>query len=444
MDLPFGLGAYQRGSERLPPVRLINRFSERSPVGPKGVILLQRPGLVERADYSGLCRGIYRQDGVFDGALFEVFGTVLYKDGALLGSVAGTDLVQWVYTIDGLRLLAGGTIYLVSETRIDAEGFSGLVASIAAVNNLLCAVPVDSEAIYYRIPGDTEWNALDFTSAEAEPDQVVGIVASRGELWAFGRSSIEIFYTTDQPDQPLIRADGRRIQRGCASRDSIVALDNTLFWVGEDRVAYRAADVPQRISNHAIEEQLSRSSTLSAWGYSMAGHAFDVVNLDDQCLAYDVATDEWHQLRRYGRDGFVRLGFFDGSTTYVGDEKGWTLDPTAGTDDGQPIERIFTSVAPTNTPISADALEIGLSPGTTPINTTSEIETRWSRDQGRTWTDWIATTLGSEGSFRTRARLRRLGMIDAPGRVFEHRETGVAITRISSVELNPPLGGRSR
>lgn len=445
MKIPFGLGSYQRGAERLPKVRLINRFAEQSPMAKAGLVLLQRPGLVEYLDLPGTCRGLYKQSGVFEGAMLSVFGTTIYRAAEVVASVTGSDAVQWAYTTDGLRLLADGTIYHVDDAG-DPDDFpdGARVVSIAAINDILCAIREGTQQIYYRLPGDIAWNALDFTSAEAEPDNAVGLMELAGELWAFGRSSIEIFYPTDQVNQPLQRADGRRIQRGCKDRDSIAKLDNTLFWIGEDNVAYRAAETPQRVSDHGIEERIAASAFATAWTYDLAGHKFYVVNLEEECLAYDVASGQWHQLKRHGRSGFVATGLFDGSTTYVADEQIWTLDPEAATDDGEQIERIFTSVVPTDKPMSADALEVGLSPGTSPLGTTSVIETRWSDDQGRTWSAWREASLGTEGAYRTRARIRRLGMIDAPGRVFEHRETDPSITRISDVDLNPPLGGRSR
>lgn len=446
MNLPFGTGSYQRAEDRLPQARLINMFVEKAPTSQTGVVLLGRPGLLEYLDPPGTCRGLYKQSGVMSGSLLSVNGSMVYQEDTVLGTVAGADRVQWAYSVDGLRLLADGVIYVVTASGLTADPFvdNAGVASIASVNNILVAIREDTQKVYYRLPGDTTWGALDYTSAEAEPDNAVGLVETRGELWVFGESSIEIFYPTDLVDQPLQRADGRKIQRGCKSRDSIAKLDNTLFWVGEDNNAYRAAEVPEVISNPAISERISGSASASAWSYSLDGHTFYVLSLDTECLAYDVSTGEWHQLRRSGQSGFVKAGLFDGTTTYLGDEKIWTFDRDLVEDDGDELERLFTSFAPTQQPISANALDVLVSPGTAPLGVDCALETRWSNDQGRTWSVWQSADLGSEGAYRTRARIRRLGMIDAPGRVFEHRITDPAQVRISGVDLNPSTGGRSR
>lgn len=449
MRLPYGLGSYQRASERLPQFRLINLFAEQTPADAGGVVLLQRPGLALWSDdFTGDCRGFYKQSGVLGGDLLSVFGSALYRGTVKLGGLPGTDQVQWAYTVDGLRVLSGGVIYRVTATTITADSFpdSAPVQSISSVNDILVAVRRDTQRLYYRLPGDASWNALDFTSASAEPDDLIGVVEMRGEVWAFGRSSVEVFYTTDLTTQPLQRADGRQIDRGCKDRDSIAKLDNTLFWVGEDNNVYRYQDVPVIVSDPGISERVSASATAKAWTYALDGHLFYVVSLDDECLAYDAATSRWHQLRRYGQTGFVTTGIFDGSTTYMGGPgKVWTFDASLGIDEGSVvIERLFTSAAPVEAPMIANALDVLVSPGTSPLGDPAFVETRWSRDQGRTWTDWLSAPLGVEGAYRTRARIRRLGMIDAPGTVFEHRVTDQSIVRFSGVDLNPTTGGRSR
>lgn len=322
MRLPYGLGSYQRASERLPQFRLVNLFAEQTPADAGGVVLIQRPGLaLHSSALTGQCRGFYKQSGVLGGDLLSVYDGTVYRGTTALGSVTGADLVQWTYTVDGLRLLAGGKIYVVTETGVTADGFpdSALVSSLTSVNDILVASRAGTQRLYYRLPGDESWNALDFTAASAEPDDILGLIEMRGEVWAFGRSSVEVFYTTDLTTQPLQRADGRQIDRGCKDRNSIAKLDNTLFWVGEDNNVYRATDgSPAIISDPGISERVSGSAAAKAWTYSLDGHLFYVLSLDEECLSFDASTGRWHQLSRNGAAGFATVGLFDGSETYIG------------------------------------------------------------------------------------------------------------------------------
>lgn len=445
MRLPFGLSAYSRANGRLPPVRLMNLYAEAAPTAEGGMVLLPRLGMnreytpVPEADV----RGLYLEDGVFGGALLSVAGDELYNGEDLVGTVEGTDLVEWTFTVDGLFILSGGTIYQTEDgLTVAPTAFpdSAPVGSIASLNNFLVAVRQDTGQVYFRIPGDTAWNPLDFFSAEREPDPAIKVVALTDILYVLGSSSIEPFVLTGDVDAPFSRLDGSGSDRGIKDRDSVVRMDNTILLVGENSIVYRMEGVPKQISNPGVEERIERSSTASAWSYSHAGHTFYVLKLDDETLAYDASTTQWHSL-----DWPVTLGIYDGRATYVaaGDTV-YTLRDRPD-DDGEPIERLFTAIAATEAPGACDCIEVSLSPGTSPIGSEPALlRMRWSDDQARTWTDWKEASTGFGGDYRKRVRYRRLGMVDAPGRVFEFSMTDPVEIRFSGVSLNPPGGGRSR
>lgn len=442
MRLPFGLAAYSRADGRLAPVRLVNLFVEQAPTSPGGVTALPRPGLTEHKDAE--CRGIYREDGVLDGDLFTVRDGSLYREDTLIGSIAGTDRIEWAYTVDGLFILGGGIVYQYDGATKTTTAFpdSALVGSICSLNNILVAVRADTGTIYFRLAGDTTWGALDFFSAERKADPALAVRSLGDFLYVFGSASIELFSTTGDAAVPFVRIDGASINRGIKDRDSIAQMDNTLFFTGEDNIDYRLESVPTRISDHGIEERIQASSTAKSFTCSWQGHTFRVLGLDTETLVYDVAGG-WATWE-YDGGPFPSLGQYDGENTYVCGEKVWLLD-NRGDDDGVAMERVFTAVIPAEAPVACHALLVDLSPGVAQVTDEPAIvQMRWSDDQGRTWTDWKDASTGFGGQYRKRVMWRRLGMADAPGRAFELRQTDSAIIRFSGVELNPPLGGRSR
>jgi len=442
MQLPFGLSAYSRFNGKMPPVRLLNRYAEGSPTSDTGVILYPRPGLTELYDRE--CRGFYKQDGVYSGDLFSITGTDLYRGASIIGVVFGSDRARFTYTTDGLFILSGGVVYQYTGTLAATDFPDGAsVSSLTQIDNFLVATRADTGTIYYRVPGDTTWNALDFFSAEREPDPAIAVYALTDILYVFGTSSIEPFAPIGDVERPFQRLQGASFARGCKDRDSIALLDNTLFFVGEDNKAYRIESVPKRISDHGQEEKIRASSTAKAGAFSWDGHDFYVLQLDDMTLAYDVSSGGWSEFQQ-GASPFPSLILYDGETAYVGGDKIYTLTDRAD-DDGEEMQRVFTSVVPTEKPIQCDAIEVTLSPGVTAIGSEPAIlETRISRDQGRSWGDWRQQSTGFGGEYRKRVRWRRWGMIDAPGAVFEHRESAAVNIRVSGVEFNPSLGGRSR
>lgn len=445
MQLPFGLSSYSRANGRMAPVRLINLYPEQSPTVAGEIALIQRPGLVSYLAQAA--RGLYREDGVFSGGLFTLTGTTLYNSGvALTGTVSGSDRPEWAYTVDGLFVLSGGVVYQTTNgTSVAATSFpdSALVSSITQLNSILVAVRADTGTIYFRLPGDTVWGALDFFSAEREPDPALAVQALGDTLYVFGSASIELFAPTGDSAVPFQRIQGAAINRGLKDRNSISPADNTLFFVAENNIAYRLGDgVPTIVSDNSIAERIEASATASAFSYSAAGHTFWVLGLDTETLVLDVAGG-WTQ---YEHDSgpFPALGIYDGENTYVAGAKVYTLGNVSN-DDGAAMLRLFTAVLPVEEPVLCDALEISLSPGVTTVgNEPALLSMTYSDDQSRTWSDRRTASTGFSGEYRKRVRFRRLGMADAPGRVFEISTTDDVEFRFSGCDLNPPLGGRSR
>lgn len=443
MKLPFGLSAYSRFDGRMAQVRLVNLYPEPSPTSETGMVLIPRQGLHQEYDLGGPITGLFQADGVYGGGLFAVSGGHLFNGEDDLGAVAFDGRrAEFAYTVDGLFILSGGVVHQYNGETLEPTEFpdDAEVASIAAINQTLVAIRADTGTVYFRLPGDTEWNALDFFSAEREPDPAICVRALTDALYVFGTSSVEVFAPTGDAERPFDRIDGLAITRGLKDRDSVVRLDNTLFFVGEDGIAYRVDGVPKRISDHGVEERLQASSTAACWSYVLAGHAFWVVRLDTETLAYDVASEAWHELVWpvcIGLDEVERTWVACGTAIH-------TLRDQAH-DNGAGFERIFTAVLPTDKPGSVNAIQVNLSPGVTPVGDEPAIlQMRWSDNQGRTWTDWKDANTGFGGEYRKRVLYRRGGMVDAPGRVMEFRMTDPVVHRFSGVELNPFGGGRSR
>lgn len=443
MKLPFGLSAYSRADGRLAPIRLINLYVEQSPTSPGGAVAIPRPGLVETVNAA--VRGIYREDGVFDGDLFTIRAGALYRASTSLGSIAGTDRAEWAYTLDGLFVLGGGIVYQYDGASKVATDFpdDALVASICSIDNILIAVRADHGTMYFRLPGDTTWNALDFFGAERRPDPVLAVRVLGDTVYAFGSATVEQFAPTGSAAVPFQRIGGVALNRGIKDRDSLALMDNTLFFVGEDDIVYRLTEgAPARVSDHGQEEQIRRSGNAKAFSYTWEGHTFYVLGLDTETLAFDVAGG-W-SIYEQDNAPFPSLGFYDGVTTYVGGAKLWTLQEV-NTDDGEAMERLFSAVLPAEKPILCDSLEVQLSPGVSTLNEEpGVVQMRLSDNQGRTWSDWRDASTGFSGQYRKRVIFRRLGMADAPGRLFEIRTTDDMAIRFSGCDLNAASGGRAR
>jgi hypothetical protein len=116
------------------------------------------------------------------------------------------------------------------------------------------------------------YDAADIASAEGFPDNIVGAINDHREIQFFGQNSTEIFYNSGAAAFPFERQGNAFIERGCLDRDSIVKIDNSVMFVGDDRIVYSLAGyLPQRISTHR-EEYLLRDATYArAFTYNAGG-----------------------------------------------------------------------------------------------------------------------------------------------------------------------------
>lgn len=257
--VPLGMGAYKRQSAFLPEVELVNLYLEEDKTGvsPDGTMRLGRPGLVTFGHVPEPGRVVYRADGVFNGDVFVLGHSGLYNVNEYtyinVGAVEAGGKAAIVGTKATLFTLSNGKIGRYDGTTLHPLPVPDgrYVADIATLDGYLLIACQDGR-FFWLAPGATEIDALDFATAESAPDGLVAVESMGGEFYLFGRETVEPWQPTGDGDAPFQRAGGRLYQRGCASAASVVRFDNSIAWVGDDGVVYRADAVPMRLSEHGI------------------------------------------------------------------------------------------------------------------------------------------------------------------------------------------------
>jgi hypothetical protein len=445
--------AYGRPRMGLPQARLVNMFVEETPHGPTADARFPRPGL--QASYSvgtGPIRGMFSQPGVFGGALFIVSGQGMYlADGTSLGTIPGSDTVRFAASPEQVVAVGGGTAFLhegagfnpITDTDLPA------VSDVARLAGRFVYAVAGSDRFYWSEINDAgNIDGLSFATAEGSADANLGVATLGDELNFFGASTVEVWFASGDPDAPFQKALGRQYSRGCAARDSVAALDNALFFLGEDRIVYRAQQAPIRISTFSLEERLKSCSAIgqvTALAISLEGHSFYLLNIPGQgSFAFDIASGQWAEWASWGRDVFRgRCVVSAGGETFVGDDETgtvWKLAPGVYRDGTDPISFIASCFMPMpggsarcDNLVLQGARGVGLASGQ---GVDPQVEMRWSDDQGRTWSRWRAAPMGALGEYRRRAVWQRLGTIREPGRAFEFRATDPVLATLSGVLLN--------
>lgn len=154
----------------------------------------------------------------------------------------------------------------------------------------------------------TQYSGLDFATASAGSDQVIGIEVYHEQLLIFCQlQHTEVWWDTGNAAFPFQRYDVAFIARGLAAPYAVVSEDNTVFWMGDDGIFYRLNGFsPERVSTFAMEHAWAQYPNLyldaSAFVLDQEGHKFIVINFPsgNATWVFDIATKLWHQRESWG------------------------------------------------------------------------------------------------------------------------------------------------
>lgn len=455
--LPLGRSAYRRSS--IAPIILRNAFFEVAQTNLEDQVSLRtRPRLraFARAG-SGPINGLYRKGGVLAGA--GLSGSIIAKSGAdiyrvtqtgqpgvgtatLIGTIVGDFQMSAEGNASVIVLTAGTTAYTTDGTSVSAISFpdSLNVSCVDTLNGyfLFCS---DLGKFYWSAIGGTTVDALDFATAESQPDVLLSLKVIGDELWLFGRLSIEVWQPTGDLDLPFQRIGGRIFGIGVTCRETVQKLNvaglDTCIWLGTDRRVYQTRPNPVRISDEGLEEILQRISVSLAGGGinpsattdSWNGHDFYVLHIPGEgSFAYDLATHDWHERASFGQPLFRARSSATGPNAQplIGDSATnqiWEMTEDQITDGTDPVVTDFSGLLEvTGSSVRCNNVSLDIATGQTEDpDADPMMQMSYSDDLGETWTAADDQSLGRQGQRNTMVSWSRLGSLKRPGRSFLFR-----------------------
>jgi hypothetical protein len=436
---PLALGRSSGRSRPINPARLVNLYAEPAPEGSLSPwVLYGTPGqkTFATAGSEDIRCGLFALGG-----LYVLSGTTVYRIDsggtatACTGdtpSASGTAMMK----SNGVQLgiLVNGRLFYIAAASptvvaavTDAQYPAAGASSFDFINGYgaFTKAATDGEWFLSDLYDFSAFDAADIATAESSPDGLLRLLANHNEVWLFGNNSIEVWALSGAtfPFDPI---PGSLMDRGIAAPLSAALMDNSVFWLGEDRIVYRANGyTPQRISDFAVEEML-RTGTVDdaeASTHAIGGHHFYVLKLPtlDRTIVYDAATNLWHE-RQSGTSVIpaawdVNCIFTAYGKTLVGLADGAIreLDLDTYLDGTTQIRRAITSY-----PAYADGrrsilrrmeLECELGVGlTTGQGSTPQWVLRKSNDGGFTYGNERVASAGATGARRARLMWDQLGM----------------------------------
>lgn len=445
-DVNFAANAYDKHRSGLRPEICENFLVERaSPQSERRFRLVPRPGLVSFSSVaSGMGRGLAFVDTVFSNKMLAVIGTSAYmvdSSGAAtnIGTIAGSGPVDIsVGRTEMVVINDLGEAYVITEAAALKITDPDLppVSSSTYIGGRTIFTQLDTDTFYWsEILLSESVNALNFATAERKGDPARKVIADSDQLWFFGTKSTEIWQPTGNDNLPFIRLSSVDLQKGAAARDSVVAIDNTIYWAGYDRMVYRLNGYSaERISTIPIDDDLqalteAQALTIKSFGMVVNGHTLYIMTCPGQwTYVYDASHGQWQKWKRFGFNDVQITGYtyafgrhlvVDSVSSQI-----MELDTNAHDDLGQPVELRATANVPIRDRQACFNFSVDMVKG---VGTASvpdpQIMMRYSDDQGRTWSSERWRSLGAMSDFQTRVTWRMLGQMRAPGREFEIKMT---------------------
>lgn len=300
IPLPIPLGFYQSGVKPLSSQRCINWI----PTIPEAEALnnralIQPSGITQFADSGlGACRGAW--------VMKEVPYFVMGND---LISLSQSGDITNHGTITGdvrVSLADNGTFLVIVVPGGDAYGFSnetGILTQITDIDyqtsdsvtfyrGFFVFTTTDGKQLFVsNLNAPLTFDALDFGSAEGDPDRIITQIVDHDELSIIGAKTTEVFRNVGGADFPLQIIPGAFTQKGAHTKYGVVKFDNTYMFIGGGENEFTAiwrqssSSTATKASTDAIDnaiQQFTKDEIANAFTmtFSKKGQFFAIFSLN--------------------------------------------------------------------------------------------------------------------------------------------------------------------
>lgn len=457
----FGIGM-QSGTPVITAKRLTNIYAEYRPKGEKTqVVGLGFPGLDSFVDLGAMpSRGMIpvEQNDLLYVVNRSTFwqvnnagatvsrGTIGTSSGAVYMAHNGTQ----VMIVDGSLgyIYNVNTLVFVQITDVD---FPANPTSVTYQDGYFI-VGYDSGRFYISAIHDgLTWDALDFATAESNPDKLQRVFSDHGEALLMGDISCEFWGSSGAADFPYAKLQGADAEWGLAARDSVVKFDDSVAFLCKNRMGQvivgkvRGHSV-EKLSTPDLDKIINAYTVVSdavGFSYLLGGHPMYQLNFPTAGFSwsYDGLTKFWSVRKSVGmlKHRCLRGVSYLTSTVVSDADNGllYKLNGDTTTENGDPIEgeiigehwdseqatttihrlrldmEVGTGASTTGTLTAWDGTGTLWDDGTTLWDYTPPRETQImlqvSRDDGKTWGNEMWKGAGVLGDYKKIVEWRRLG-----------------------------------
>lgn len=308
--LPLVTLPENRGTDPLQDARLVNCYSEKAADDEHWIY--KRAGTLRSSQPSG---GAAAGNGMVNwlGDIYSIFGGTLYKNGTSVGSVNSTKTYRFSACLGATpKLQLGNSVKSYNYDAgaglveiIDVDYPTDLVKGWCYLDGTTYVATVKAEVHGSDINDPVNWDALNYLTAQIEPDRGVFLAKQLVYAVLMKQWSTEIFYdAANATGSPLGPVQGAKVNFGCVTGDSVQSIDGILIWVCTNQSASTQVIMMeglkvQIISNDPVERLLDTAdwTTTYSMQFKNIGHRFYILTsvVSNITLAYDLDQKMWSQ-----------------------------------------------------------------------------------------------------------------------------------------------------
>lgn len=444
-QLPIANGYYVSDSLPLSAQQCVNWYPnvEKTTQVLSQETLIGTPGIRQIAT-SGINNQINRGAWVMAGVPYFVNGNSLYKLesdlGTLttIGTISGSGRVsiadngaQLCIVVPGASSVSyiydGSTLTQITDADFTANGQP---QAVVFIDGYFLFTTNSKKFIISALNDGLSYNALDFGSCEADPDDIVAPFVFKNQLYIFGSQTIEAFQNIGSADFPFQRT-GLFIQKGLKGQFSVSSASNSFMFIGvgkNESPAVWALDGNDvvKVSTTAIDSYLQKLSATDvsncfSWSYAQKGAYFVGFSFPETAFVFDSTSSRWHERKSRINNSPARYRINSIVTAYGNILVGDSLDGRIGVLDTQSYSeyedaqvRIVSTQPFQNNmmSMSVPSIELTVESGvgnTEVIDPVLSLEI--SKDGGKTWDYPRTRKIGEVGEYNKRAIWRRNGRV---------------------------------
>ena len=451
VEIPISTGFYEDSSKPIAAQQCINWI----PVVPEtnALSIAQLKGTPGLTEFSTNGTKNNRGAHVMDSIAFFVNGNNLFRvndDGSSddLGAIVGSGRVSMADNGTQLCIIVpGSTGYIFTQspdtlttiTDVDFTTTLGPSDQVEYKDGFFIHITKTLFFISALNDGLT-YDALDFGTAEVDPDNNSAIHVNRNVLYIGGNETLEPFQNVGGAGFPFLRIPGGVVQKGIKAKFSVVEFDNSFVFLGsgvnEQPAIWRfTGSSAVKISTEAIDNIIAQETDqqltdVFATTHAKDGGFFVCFHFSNSVFCYDATASArmgkpiWHE--RQSRDDQGNQTKWRVSSVVAAYGKiliGDTLGPTIGEIDsnaraeyGTLIDRDVSTgpLYAKGTNFFINELEIITESGvgnTVDPGQDPQITMSMSVDGGHTFGNELSRALGKKGEYNQRQIWRKVGRV---------------------------------